>query len=174
MTSPIQTNRLLAKIAARNHCHLLVKEWAPKAQALLATFQGRKVLNQGSVLPDKINEALQALLPDELQQWPRLIRFCGSYGSVVMYATARCGWKGPDWRGQEREGCETAEERICLGLTGDDLKLTTLPPLSIESYRTDWTVEAVLAARTKLTEAETAHNEAKAQPAIAYFGIYDN
>lgn len=177
------TRQLSAKVTARNVCHALLNEWAPKLQAaLFAQFTGKKVLNQGYSVRDKVREALLALVPAELQGDSQHTRKVGlrstSYSPLVQIEiTTGEGWEhaaGVNGYTYKREGWERSEATFTLGECDKaGVLLANGAQTAWNNARADFTEAEVVAARKRLEEAKDALHEAQAQTAIAYFGERD-
>jgi hypothetical protein len=177
MNTTIHSSRLAAKIAARNAVHQLARDWAPKLAEVLRPFLGKKVLLQGGAKAAKVKEAFVAAIPEQFNGRNGAGRIWIAAGYSCLRAEFECGagWKGPDWRGYEREGWEPAEVDVTLGETGrDDNILQKVFEFRPDQFRTDFNAEEVLSARVSLKAAQEALGEAKGNRCISYFGEYDN
>lgn len=166
----IHNTTLEAKIAARNKVNALALEMAPKMIAALAPFVGKKIINQGGGLAAKV----RACLPDDpctpsVSWWYSANNYSVSVNFKVCEHSKGTRY-GKEWNGEICQGCigNYMETHITLAVV-DGNNLERLGPEP--HLRTDYTGEAIQAARVALRAAQSALDDARSN--LSGFGEYD-
>lgn len=151
--------KLETKIRARNSVHALALEQTPRMIAALQPFLGKKILNAGNVLSDKV----RAALPKDNPQGPVREDWYYPRSEYSLWVTFRIA------DGSDGSTCYQ-ECTVCLGEIEDKI-LVNLRPVDM-SLRTDYTPAEIIHAREKLEAAERQVRDWES--AVQFFGRYDS
>lgn len=160
MTHPTQ---LAAKVAARNNVNRLALEMVPRMVDALKPLVGKVVLNQGAVISAKLYKAL----PEREHSPQRSWYYSGSkYSLTVCFKT--CEQYAGRYAGDYCCACYAEQWATLAEIENHAIKAL----VNGQTFRTDYTVEEILAARKEVEAAQAALDAAESK--LCGFGKFDN
>lgn len=169
-------SQLGSKVFARNRCNTLVKDYVTKAVALFTPLMGKKIVKKTTNgFNDKVKNEIAAVfgeLPCNGALHVRIYAdsFWGGYNLKVT-VTLTEQYDDPNKAGRN-QGYEDASSTIYFGECDTEGVLTKFSDnMHLDSYRTDYTVDEVKAARKELADAQKLVDAAKSK--LNYFGEHE-